>query len=96
MWAGEDSNLRRQCRRVYSPFPLATRAPTQERQRLPGCRAGAGRFGDMPTFDVVSEVDLQEVRNAVDQAAREKVQQWQKSRNVAQVAHRNVRANPAN
>jgi cyclic-di-GMP-binding protein len=25
----------------------------------------------MPTFDVVSEIDLQEVRNAVDQAARE-------------------------
>ena len=25
----------------------------------------------MPSFDVVSEVDLQEVRNAVDQAARE-------------------------
>ena len=25
----------------------------------------------MPTFDVVSEVDLQEVRNAVDQAQRE-------------------------
>ena len=25
----------------------------------------------MPTFDVVSEVDMQEVRNAVDQAARE-------------------------
>ena len=25
----------------------------------------------MPTFDVVSEVDLQEVRNAVDQASRE-------------------------
>jgi uncharacterized protein YajQ (UPF0234 family) len=25
----------------------------------------------MPTFDIVSEVDLQEVRNAVDQAARE-------------------------
>src|SRR5919206_1221321 len=25
----------------------------------------------MPTFDVVSEVDLQEVRNAVDQARRE-------------------------
>ena len=71
MWAGEDSNLRRQCRRVYSPFPLATRAPTQERQRLPVCPAGAGSFTDMPTFDVVSEVDLQEVRNAVDQAARE-------------------------
>jgi len=27
--------------------------------------------GPMPTFDVVSEVDMQEVRNAVDQAARE-------------------------
>jgi hypothetical protein len=27
----------------------------------------------MPTFDVVSEVDLQEVRNAVDQASREAV-----------------------
>jgi uncharacterized protein YajQ (UPF0234 family) len=25
----------------------------------------------MPTFDVVSEVDRQEVRNAVDQAGRE-------------------------
>lgn len=25
----------------------------------------------MPSFDVVSEIDLQEVRNAVDQAARE-------------------------
>ena len=25
----------------------------------------------MPTFDVVSELDMQEVRNAVDQAARE-------------------------
>ncbi|MEW7987583.1 MAG: DUF520 family protein, partial [Candidatus Thiodiazotropha sp.] len=25
----------------------------------------------MPSFDIVSEVDLQEVRNAVDQASRE-------------------------
>ena len=25
----------------------------------------------MPTFDIVSEVDMQEVRNAVDQANRE-------------------------
>ena len=32
--------------------------------------AGAS-FQGMPTFDVVSEVDMQEVRNAVDQAARE-------------------------
>jgi len=30
----------------------------------------------MPTFDVVSEVDLQEVRNAVDQAAREVAQRF--------------------
>jgi hypothetical protein len=30
----------------------------------------------MPTFDVVSEVDMQEVRNAVDQAAREIVQRY--------------------
>ena len=27
-WAGEDSNLRRLSRRVYSPLPLAARAPT--------------------------------------------------------------------
>ena len=31
----------------------------------------AGILGPMPSFDVVSEVDLQEVRNAVDQASRE-------------------------
>ena len=30
----------------------------------------------MPSFDVVSEVDLQEVRNAVDQAAREVAQRY--------------------
>ena len=30
----------------------------------------------MPTFDIVSEVDLQEVRNAVDQAARELVNRY--------------------
>ena len=30
----------------------------------------------MPTFDVVSEVDQQEVRNAVDQAAREVAQRF--------------------
>ena len=30
----------------------------------------------MPSFDVVSEVDLQEVRNAVDQAAREVVNRY--------------------
>ncbi|MEM9203506.1 MAG: YajQ family cyclic di-GMP-binding protein [Actinomycetota bacterium] len=30
----------------------------------------------MPTFDVVSEVDMQEVRNAVDQASREVAQRF--------------------
>jgi uncharacterized protein YajQ (UPF0234 family) len=30
-----------------------------------------GYLGTMPTFDVVSQVDMQEVRNAVDQAQRE-------------------------
>lgn len=30
----------------------------------------------MPTFDVVSQVDLQEVRNAVDQASRELVNRY--------------------
>ena len=35
---------------------------------MPGGRRYAGR---MPTFDIVSEVDMQEVRNAVDQANRE-------------------------
>ena len=30
----------------------------------------------LPTFDVVSEVDMQEVRNAVDQAAREVSQRF--------------------
>ena len=30
----------------------------------------------MPTFDVVSEVDTQEVRNAVDQAMRELVNRY--------------------
>jgi uncharacterized protein YajQ (UPF0234 family) len=30
----------------------------------------------MPTFDIVSQVDMQEVRNAVDQAARELTQRF--------------------
>ncbi len=32
---------------------------------------GVATLGPMPSFDVVSEVDRQEVRNAVDQTARE-------------------------
>jgi hypothetical protein len=30
-WGREDSNLRRQSRRVYSPFPLAARAHPREK-----------------------------------------------------------------
>jgi hypothetical protein len=29
-WRGKDSNLRRQCRQIYSLLPLATRAPLRE------------------------------------------------------------------
>jgi len=28
LWAEQDSNLRRQCRQIYSLLPLAARAPT--------------------------------------------------------------------
>jgi uncharacterized protein YajQ (UPF0234 family) len=62
-WAGEDSNLRRLSRQIYSLLPLATRAPTLGTTEDSVCA--------MPSFDVVSEVDMQEVRNAVDQAQRE-------------------------
>ena len=34
-------------------------------------RSGTGTLARMPSFDVVSEVDAQEVKNAVDQAQRE-------------------------
>ena len=61
-WAGEDSNLRRLSRQIYSLLPLAAWVPTRE---------GHDSVTPMPSFDVVSEVDEQEVRNAVDQAQRE-------------------------
>lgn len=38
---------------------------------LPPRAAARARIGGVPTFDVVSEINLQEVRNAVDQARRE-------------------------
>ena len=81
MWAGKDSNLRRRNRQIYSLLPLATRAPTPDGatisragrlgpepcpERRPRCRVDS-----VPSFDVVSEVDMQEVKNAVDQASRE-------------------------
>lgn len=36
-----------------------------------GAKSRAGNLDRMPSFDIVSEVDRQEVRNAVDQAQRE-------------------------
>ena len=38
-WAGEDSNLRRRRRQVYSLLPLSARAPTLEAVTIP---PGAG------------------------------------------------------
>ena len=32
-WRGEDSNLRRHCRQIYSLFPLATREPLHENHK---------------------------------------------------------------
>jgi cyclic-di-GMP-binding protein len=46
----------------------STRAARNETRRSPGAST---ILRDMPTFDVVSEIDQQEIRNAVDQAARE-------------------------
>ena len=56
-------------RQIYSLLPLSARAPTLEGgEALKICKASV--LG-MPTFDVVSQVDMQEARNAVDQAERE-------------------------
>ncbi len=63
---------------IYSLPPLAAWVPT--RGRHDNAAAAPSRTGfdrtrasvvGMPTFDVTSEVDMQEVRNAVDQASRE-------------------------
>ncbi len=57
-WAGEDLNLRRQCRRVYSPFPLATRAPTRERRRIAAarCPTTGARPSEGGTADTLARV----------------------------------------
>ncbi len=68
-------NPRRQSRLVYSQIPLATRALTRRESYSESpprfTRVAGPRIFPVPTFDVVSEIDLQEVRNAVDQANRE-------------------------
>ena len=75
-WARKDLNLRRQCRLVYSQFPLATRARTLGGTTIaashgPPAIVRVASVRGMPSFDVVSEIDQQEIRNAVDQASRE-------------------------
>jgi uncharacterized protein YajQ (UPF0234 family) len=55
-------------------WPLGHRPAGERDYSDPGPperRKDAGTLGRMPTFDIVSEVDMQEVRNAVDQANRE-------------------------
>ena len=66
-WAGKDSNLRR-----HKPADLQS-APFGRLGTDPqGCQPiGLGIVFTMPSFDIVSEVDKQELKNAVDQAQRE-------------------------
>jgi uncharacterized protein YajQ (UPF0234 family) len=54
------------------PFGHSGTDPIVDRQTSgPLCDCRRGSLESMPSFDVVSEVDRQEVRNAVDQAQRE-------------------------
>jgi uncharacterized protein YajQ (UPF0234 family) len=62
-WAGLDSNQRSGNATGLQPVPFG-HSGTDPSANLSNLHA-------MPSFDVVSEVDLQEVRNAVDQASRE-------------------------
>ena len=66
-WAGKDSNLRR-----HKPADLQS-APFGRLGTDPqGVHSiGLGIVFTMPGFDIVSEVDKQELKNAVDQAQRE-------------------------
>ena len=67
-WAGQDSNLRR-----TTPVDLQS-TPFGHSGTDPSAVVEVIAFGTlehMSTFDVVSEVDRQEVKNAVDQAQRE-------------------------
>ena len=67
-WAGQDSNLRRTTPvdLQSTPFGHSGTDPSAESEAT-----GFGTLEHMPSFDVVSEVDRQEVKNAVDQAQRE-------------------------
>src|SRR5690606_34280879 len=88
-WAGLDLNQRRQMPTGLQPVPFGHSGTDPGRRRnlaAPPPRAPAGRgcvglrprpiVPVMPSFDVVSQFDLQEVRNAVDQTAREASQRY--------------------
>src|SRR3954467_15004888 len=75
-WARRDSNPRslRNWITASSLWPLGY-GPGRTVASRPH-RSATGVNRTMPSFDVVSEVDMQEVRNAVDQAARELSQRF--------------------
>ena len=66
-WAGKDSNLRRHKPADLQSAPFG-RLGTDPQALKP---IGLSIVSVMPSFDVVSEVDRQELKNAVDQAQRE-------------------------
>ena len=72
-WAGEDSNLRRRMPADLqsAPFGRLGTDPLAPQGGWILAARPSGTLASMPSFDVVSEVDRQEVRNAVDQARRE-------------------------
>ncbi len=66
-WAGTDSNLRRHKPADLQAAPLGRLGTDPQ-----GVHSiGLGIVFTMPSFDIVSEVDKQELKNAVDQAQRE-------------------------
>ena len=66
-WAGKDSNLRRHKPADLQSAPFG-RLGTDPQGIKP---IGLSIVSTMPSFDVISEVDRQELKNAVDQAQRE-------------------------
>ena len=70
-WARRDSNPRslRNWFTASSLWPLGYGPGRTVATRPIGPSTGV--HAPMPSFDVVSELDMQEVRNAVDQTARE-------------------------
>src|SRR4029453_7694329 len=80
-WEEEDSNLRRLSRRFYRPLPLAARASSRWRKdsnrRFDTSTIGWPEMAKQDfSFDIVSEVSMPEVANAVDQARREIAQRF--------------------